>query len=188
MYLIVGLGNPGPKYANTRHNLGFQVIESLSRKLETGKPVQKHKALLAETTFKGEKVVLAQPLTYMNLSGHSVKEMIGNYHTALSDLLIIYDDLDLPPGVIRLRGSGGSGGHRGLQSIIDALGTNAFPRLRIGIGPSPEWMETADYVLLHPQGDEKDLLNDSLLRSTEAVLSFITDGLEQAMNLFNREL
>ncbi len=187
MLLLVGLGNPGPDYAGSRHNLGFQVVEALARRLNAGKPVQKHRALIAKTEYQGRAILLVQPLTYMNLSGRAVNEIVGNFKITPDQVLVIFDDLDLPPGAIRLRSRGSSGGHRGLQSIIDALGTVEIPRLRIGIGKAPEGMEVADYVLLPPLGTEKVILGEAVERSVEAVLCFIEHGLETAMNQFNTQ-
>ncbi len=188
MNLIVGLGNPGEQYAGTRHNLGYQVVRELSRRLQTGKPVQKHRALLAVGEYQAKQVMLAQPLTFMNRSGPAVKEIMKNYHIKLSDTLIVFDDLDLPPGIIRLRRKGGSAGHRGIQSIIDALGTSDFPRLRIGIGKPPDYMEAADYVLQQIGQPDLDLFTGALERAVEAVLFFVSDGLEAAMNTYNQGL
>jgi len=186
MYLIVGLGNPGKEYAGSRHNLGFQVVEALSRRLQIKGTSNKHWAITAESNFKGEKVMLAQPITYMNLSGRAVRELVRYYKVEFSDLLVIYDDLDIPPGSIRLRAGGGSAGHRGLQSIIDSLGTNEFPRLRIGIGKAPDGIEAAEYVLLPVEEPDKTLLKEAVERSVDAVLSFIYSGLESAMNVYNK--
>ncbi len=185
MYLIVGLGNPGKDYAGSRHNLGFQVVELLSKKINAARPSQKHWSLIAETAYKRRKVMLAQPLTYMNLSGRAVKEIMRNYRVDIDRFLVIYDDLDLPAGAIRLRGKGGSAGHRGIQSIIDALGTSEFSRLRIGIGMAPEGMEPADYVLLPIEGHDKLLLEEAVVRSADAALLFVDRGLEAAMNSYN---
>ena len=188
MFLIVGLGNPGRQYAGSRHNLGFQVIEALSRRLQAGKPTQKHKALFASAEYQAKQVILAQPITYMNRSGLAVIELMQNYPINPSDMLIIYDDLDLPPGVIRLRKKGGSAGHRGIQSIIEVLGTADFPRLRIGIGKPSPFMEGADYVLQSIDQPELDLITEALERAEEAVLLFISEGLEAAMNVYNQGL
>ena len=188
MKLIVGLGNPGEQYAGTRHNLGYRVIRVLSRRMETGKPVQKHRALLAVGEYKATEVMLVQPLTYMNRSGLAVKEILKNYHIELSDTLIVFDDLDLPPGNIRLRSKGGSAGHRGIQSIIDVLGTSDFPRLRIGIGKPPDYMEAADYVLQQIGEPDRGLIDDALERAADAALLFISEGLEAAGNAYNRGL
>ena len=185
MYLIVGLGNPGKKYEGSRHNLGFQVIERLSQRFSGVKPEYKHEALVAVTYFMDIPVMLAQPLTYMNLSGRAVKALVRNYHVDLEHLMVVYDDLDLPPGTIRLRGMGGSGGHRGLQSIIDAIGTDSFPRLRIGIGGAPDYMDPAEYVLVPADDKEQVVLDDAVTYSADAVLHYIEFGLEAAMNKFN---
>ncbi len=186
MHLIVGLGNPKKEYFGSRHNIGYQVVEALSCHLKTGKPVQKHRSLLAVAEYSGQKLMLAQPLTYMNRSGLAVYELMRNYHFSLSELLVIYDDLDLPPGSIRLRKKGGGAGHRGIQSIINALNTEDFPRLRIGIGKPPPWMETTEYVLQPLEGTDSDLIKPALDRALEAVLVFIKDGLEAAMNKYNQ--
>lgn len=188
MYLIVGLGNPGKEYTGSRHNLGFQVVEALSRRLKSAKPVQKHWSLCAPAKYKTRQVMLVQPLTYMNLSGRAVTELLRNNHVDLSALLIIYDDLDLPPGMIRLRQKGGSAGHRGIQSIIESLGTNEFPRLRIGIGKPPEDIEGIDYVLQQFEPPDSILIDEAIERAVEAVLLFVDEGLEAAMNLYNQGL
>jgi peptidyl-tRNA hydrolase, PTH1 family len=188
MYLVVGLGNPGKEYSGSRHNLGFQAVELLSRRLQTGRPFQKHWSLCASAEYRGCQVMLAQPLTYMNRSGRAVLELVRNYHLDLSNLLIIYDDLDLPPGMIRMRKKGGSAGHRGIQSIIESLGTTEFPRLKIGIGKPSSDFEGADYVLQPPDPPDLASLNAALDKAAEAVLLYISDGLDAAMNNFNQGL
>lgn len=186
MHLIVGLGNPGKEYAGSRHNLGFQVIEALAVRLKAPEPVQKHWSLVAITEYKHKQVVLAQPLTFMNLSGRAVLELMRNLSIDHSALLVIYDDLDLPPGLIRLRRKGGSAGHRGIKSIIDTLGTDEFPRLRIGIGRAPEDLKGADYVLAPINQADSILIREALSRAEDASLLFVDQGLEAAMNLYNR--
>ena len=188
MHLIVGLGNPGREYAGSRHNLGFQVVEALSRRLKAAKPIQKHWSLCAVADYKGKQVMLAQPLTYMNLSGRAVIELMRNNNVDLLNLLIVYDDLDLPQGSIRMRKKGGSAGHRGIQSIIDTLGSADFPRLRIGIGKPPDGMEGSDYVLQVIDPGELVLINEALNKAVEAILLFVDEGLEAAMNNFNQGL
>lgn len=188
MYLIVGLGNPKKRYSDTRHNLGFQVVEALSRRLKSSVPVTRHRSLLAEADYSGRKLLLAQPLTYMNRSGLAVNEIIRNYGLEATKIMVIYDDLDLPPGTIRLRKKGGGAGHRGVQSIIDALGSEEFPRLRIGIGKPPPGVEASDYVLQPLEGEDRELIEPALERAVEAVLVFVGEGLETAMNNFNRGL
>ncbi len=188
MYLIVGLGNPKKQYSNTRHNLGFQVVEALARRLNSGTPVSKHRSLLAEAEYNGSKLLLAQPLTYMNRSGLAVKEIVRNYDLDLDRILVIYDDLDLSPGTIRLRKKGGGAGHRGIQSIIASLETEEFPRLRIGIGRPPPGMEASEYVLQPLAGEDRELIKSALGKAEEAVLMFISEGLEPAMNNYNQGL
>ena len=188
MHLIVGLGNPGREYAGSRHNLGFHVVEALSRRLKAAKPIQKHWSLCAVADYKGKQVMLAQPLTYMNLSGRAVIELMRNNNVDLLNLLIVYDDLDLPQGSIRLRKRGGSAGHRGIQSIIDTLGSADFPRLRIGIGKPPDGMEGSDYVLQVIDPGELVLINEALNKAVESILLFVDEGLEAAMNNFNQGL
>ncbi|MFO7952817.1 MAG: aminoacyl-tRNA hydrolase [Bacillota bacterium] len=188
MHLIVGLGNPKKEYFGSRHNLGFQVVEALAHRLDANPPRQKHRSLVAEVSYSGHNLVLAQPLTYMNRSGLAVHELVKNYRIDLEKLLIIYDDLDLPPGTIRLRKKGSGAGHRGVQSIINALGTEAFPRLRMGIGKPPPWMETADYVLQPLEPPDSELINEAKDRAVEAILAFVKNGLETAMNNYNQGL
>lgn len=188
MYLIVGLGNPGKEYTGSRHNLGYQVVEALSRRLKTAKPVQKYWSLCAAADYKDKQVMLVQPLTYMNRSGRAVIELLRNNPVNLAELMIVYDDLDLPPGVIRLRRKGGSAGHRGIQSIIEALGTTEFPRLRIGIGKPPGEIEGGDYVLQPVDPADSALIDEVITRAVEAVILFIEEGLETAMNTYNQAL
>ncbi len=188
MYLIVGLGNPKKDYSGSRHNLGFQVVEAVSHRLQAGKPDQRYRSLVAGARYKGREIILAQPLTYMNRSGLAVNELLRNYPVDLEELMVVYDDLDLPPGVIRLRKKGSGAGHRGVQSIIDALGTSAFPRLRVGIGKPPPWMSTADYVLQPVEPPDSELLAGAKEQAVEAILAFVESGLENAMNNFNQGL
>lgn len=185
MYLIIGLGNPGIIYAGSRHNLGFQVIEALSHRLQTAVPSHQCRSLAVSASHGDRRLILAQPLTYMNRSGQAVAALFDYYRIEAGNLLIIYDDLDLPPGIIRLRSRGGSGGHRGVQSVIDALGINEFPRLRIGIGRPPEKLDAAEYVLLPPSASDSEQLEAARERAADAVLFFVDHGLEAAMNFFN---
>lgn len=184
MKLIVGLGNPGPRYARNRHNVGFQCVERLAQRHGLALSKAMFKAYIASGQIGGTKVVLARPLTFMNLSGQAVRPLLRWYHVKLTDLLVIYDDLDLSLGKIRLRPHGGSGGHKGMQSIIEALGTQAFARLRIGIG-RPAYGEPQDYVLSDFTPEEAILMQDAYDRAVAAVESFIAAGIESAMNKFN---
>ena len=184
-FLIVGLGNPGRKYELNRHNVGFMVLNHLSIKLGESFGKVETKALISKTIYKGERVILVKPQTYMNNSGMSVSSLARFYQVPLDNLLVAYDDVDLPLGILRLRPSGGSAGQKGMQSIIERLGTDQFPRLRIGTGRPPGRMDAADYVLQDFPAQETDLLNETLDRAVEAVLIFIQDGLDKAMNLYN---
>jgi peptidyl-tRNA hydrolase, PTH1 family len=186
MYLIVGLGNPGKEYSGSRHNLGYQVVEALSRRLKTAKPIQKYWSLCAAADYKDKQIMLVQPLTYMNRSGRAVIELLRNNPVNLAELMIVYDDLDLPPGTIRLRRKGGSAGHRGIQSIIEALATTEFPRLRIGIGKPPGEIESGDYVLQPVDPADSALIDEVITRAVEAIILFIEEGLETAMNTYNQ--
>ena len=184
-FLIVGLGNPGRKFEHNRHNVGFMVLNRLSIKLgETFGQVEA-KALIIKTTYRGVRVILGKPQTYMNNSGMSVNTLLRFYQVSLGNLLIAYDDVDLPLGILRIRPSGGSGGQKGMQSIIERIGTEEFPRLRIGTGRPPGKLDAADYVLQDFPAQETDLLNQTLDRAVEAVFIFIQEGLDKAMNLYN---
>ena len=184
-YLIVGLGNPGRKFEQNRHNVGFMLLNRLSMKLSESFSQVESKALVAKVIFKGERVILTKPQTYMNNSGKAVSSLVRFYKVPLENLLVTYDDVDLPLGMLRLRLMGGSAGQKGMQSIIECLGSEAFPRLRIGTGRPPGRMDAADYVLQDFPPDEAELLNETLERAVEAVLTFLGDGMERAMNLFN---
>ncbi len=187
-FLIAGLGNPGRKFEHNRHNVGFMLLNRLSLKLGQAFGQVESKSLVAKASFLGERVILIKPQTYMNNSGSAVNSLVHFYKVPLSNLLVAYDDVDLPLGTLRLRPSGGSAGQKGMQSIIERLGTDEFPRLRIGTGRPPGRMEAADYVLQDFPTDESDLLVETLDRGVEAVLTYLKDGLERAMNLYNGEL
>jgi PTH1 family peptidyl-tRNA hydrolase len=184
-YLIAGLGNPGRKFEHNRHNVGFMLLNRLAAKLGESFSQVESKALVAKSTYLGERLILIKPQTYMNNSGSTVSSLVRFYKVPLENLLVIYDDVDLPVGILRLRPMGGSAGQKGMLSIIAHLGTEAFPRLRIGTGRPPGRMEAADYVLQDFPADEADLLSETLDRAVEAVLTFIQDGLERAMNSYN---
>jgi PTH1 family peptidyl-tRNA hydrolase len=183
--LIVGLGNPGREYRQTRHNVGFMLLDRLAVKLNVRFTRLQSKALVASGTYAERKIILAKPQTFMNLSGQSVQGLVHFYKLPLENLLVVHDHLDLPLGTIRIRPDGGAGGQRGMESILERLGTDAFSRLRIGIGRPPGRMEPADYVLQDFQEDEMAFISETLNRGVEAVLSFVTEGLDMAMNKFN---
>jgi PTH1 family peptidyl-tRNA hydrolase len=184
-FLLIGLGNPGREYANTRHNFGFMLIDRIAVRLNARGIKVQSKAIVMDARYEERKLILAKPQTFMNLSGQSVQGLIHFYKVPLDSVMILSDDLDLPFGTIRIRASGGPGGQRGLSSILEKLGTKDIPRLRLGIGRPPGRMDPADYVLQNFSKDESQLLSETLDRAADATLTFVTDGLEKAMNKFN---
>jgi PTH1 family peptidyl-tRNA hydrolase len=187
-YLLVGLGNPGREYRANRHNLGFMTVDQLSQVLSIRLSRVQSKALIGIGFQDTNKVILAKPQTFMNLSGQAVSSLLRFYKIPLERLLVIHDELDLPLGTLRLRPGGGSAGNRGLASIIQQLGTQEFPRLRIGVGHPPGQMSGADYVLQDFPPAEQELLEMVLKRAVEAAQVFIKSGLETAMNQYNGSL
>ena len=185
MFLIVGLGNPGDEYARTRHNLGFMLIDKLAHDADAIVKRSECRSLVSNAIIEHERVTLVKPQTYMNLSGEAVSCLNAKYELDPDTLIVISDDLALPFGAIRLRERGGDGGHNGLKSIIDALGTNEFMRLRIGIQPEHPITDAKRFVLSEFSRDEKLALDEVLERSAQAVCSVIQDGLAKAMSLFN---
>ncbi len=184
-YLIVGLGNPGREYRLTRHNVGFMLLDRLTARLRVRFTRMQSKALVASSNFEERKIILAKPQTFMNLSGQSVQGLLHFYKLPLENLLIAHDDLDLPIGTIRIRPDGRSAGQKGMTSTIDRLGTNEFPRLRLGIGRPPGQMQAPDYVLQDFSDDEMVVISETLIRAVEATLTWATLGLDAAMNKFN---
>jgi len=182
--LIFGLGNPGRKYAHNRHNVGFQCLDRLAQAHGLSFTQRRAKASLALGKIADVRVVLARPLTYMNLSGQAVRPLVSFYKLSLEDILVIHDDLDLPLGTTRLRPEGGSGGHKGMRSIIEALGSQAFPRLRVGIG-RPPGNDAVSYVLSDFTPDEQITLESVYERVVAAVELFLREGIEAAMNAYN---
>ena len=185
-WLIVGLGNPGEKYEDTRHNVGFQVIDELAER--QGRPVQrlKFKALTGLLTIGGEKALVMKPVTYMNLSGEAVRPAADFYKLPPERILVISDDVALAAGRLRIRAKGSAGGHNGLKSIIQHLGTDQFPRIRVGVGekPHPDY-DLADWVLGRPQGEDKKAIDEAVKRAADAVECILTQGLERGMGKFN---
>jgi len=182
--LIVGLGNPGTRYARSRHNVGFMVVEEFARAHAIEFKRKKFNTALAEGTLDGTRVLIAKPQTFMNLSGEAVSKLYKFYKIAPQDLLVVYDDLDLPLGKLRLRGSGSAGGHHGMESIIARIGTSEFPRLRVGIGrPNPE--SDVDHVLGNFEGQEMKEVKEIILRAAEVIDAWLKDGIERTMNEFN---
>lgn len=184
-FLVVGLGNPGREYRTSRHNIGFMLLDRLAERLGCTFSRVESRALVAKGDYLENRLILVKPQTYMNLSGQAASSLLRFYKIPLEQLLVIYDEVDLPLGILRLRPGGGSAGHKGMQSIMDKLGTQEFPRLRIGINRPPGRKEAADYVLQDFSKDEAQLLPELLDRAIEAVLTFVRGGITDAMNLYN---
>lgn len=185
MKLIVGLGNPGRQYEETRHNVGFKVIDRLSERLNIPVDKAKFNGVYGQGIIAGEKVLILKPLTYMNLSGECIRPLMAYYDINVEDLLVVYDELDLPVGKIRLREKGSAGGHNGMKSIIQHLGTQEFKRIRIGVDRPNNGMKIADYVLgRFPTEEAIDVIN-SIDRSAEASEKWLTTAFLQVMNEFN---
>lgn len=184
-YLIAGLGNPGKQYTETRHNIGFMVVNEIAKELNTSFSRMQSKAMVTKARYSDKKVILAKPRSYMNNSGQPVSALIRFYKIPLENLLVIYDDVDLDFGVIRLRAEGSSGGHKGMESIIQNLGSNQIPRVRIGIGRPPGRMETPAYVLQKFSNQEQEFLPQIIDTGVDAALEYIAHGLTSAMNTFN---
>jgi peptidyl-tRNA hydrolase, PTH1 family len=187
-YLIVGLGNPGREYRENRHNVGFMVLDRLQKQFGWRLARLQSNALVTTVNWEDHRLVLAKPQTYMNLSGQSVSALKRFYQLELDQMIVIHDDLDLPYGTLRIRPGGGSGGQKGLASIITHLGTQDFPRLRVGIGRPPGRMDAADYVLQAFSADEQKELLVILDTAVQALQVFIRSGLDTAMNEFNSAL
>lgn len=187
MKLIVGLGNPGEKYADTRHNIGFKVIDQLANQLAIPLDKRKFKAEYGIDNIEGKKVILCKPQTYMNLSGEAVRPLLDYYDIAIDNMLVIYDDLDIAPGKLRLRQKGSAGGHNGMKSIIYHVGSEQFKRLRFGIGrPSHPRMQVVDYVLARFLPDERPVIDASIEKAAKACEKWITTPFSEVMNEFNQ--
>jgi PTH1 family peptidyl-tRNA hydrolase len=186
MFLIVGLGNPGTKYEHTRHNVGFDIVEVLSQKLNLPVNRMRCQAMVGEGTYEGQRIALCRPQTFMNLSGQSVQALMHWYKVTPENLLVIFDDVDLPPGKLRVRPSGGPGTHNGMRSIVGEIGSEAFPRIRVGIGDKPEGWELADWVLSHyATKEERQVAFDAYMLAADAALCFVKEGVEATMRNFN---
>ena len=186
MYIIVGLGNPTKEYAHPRHNVGFDTIDQIADKHNIAVTEKKHKAVYGRGYIQGQKVILAKPQTFMNLSGESVRSLIDYYKAdEESELIVIYDDISLEPGQLRIRKKGSAGGHNGIKNIIAHLGHDTFVRIKVGVGEKPKGYDLADYVLSHFPKAEQEAMNDAFARAGEAVEVIMTDGPDEAMNRFN---
>lgn len=188
MYIIVGLGNPKKEYENTRHNIGFDVIDKLAEQEKISVLEKKHKALIGKGYVAGQKCILAKPQTYMNLSGESVRELIDYYKVdETEELIVISDDISLDVGQLRIRKKGSAGGHNGLKNIIAHLGHDQFMRVKMGVGEKPKGYDLADYVLGHFTKDERVLMDKAAERAADAIRMMISEDADTAMNEFNRK-
>ena len=183
MFLIVGLGNPGREYENTRHNIGFKVIDNIAKEYNIGINRQKFKGIYGEGFIGSEKVILLKPTTYMNLSGESIREVVDFYKLSNEEVLVIYDDISLEVGILRIRDKGSAGGHNGIKSIIAHLGTDVFPRIKVGVG-QPN-VDLVKYVLGNFTSEEMEVLSESIEASTQAAEQIVKDDTKAAMNKFN---
>lgn len=184
--LIAGLGNPGAKYRDTRHNVGFEVVDVLARRQGVEFESAPGEAVLARVRSLGEGVLLVKPLTSMNLSGHAIAELIRYYRVALPDVLVVLDEVHLPLGRLRARARGSHGGHNGLKSVAGQLGSDEYARLRIGVGRGDQRRDLADHVLARFDADERETIRTAIERAADAAEMFATDGIEKVMNTFNR--
>ena len=188
MYIIVGLGNPKKEYDNTRHNIGFDVIDALAENNRIGMSEKKHKAILGKGVIAGQKVILAKPQTYMNLSGESVRELTDYFKIdETMELIVISDDISLDVGQLRIRKKGSAGGHNGLKNIILHLGHDSFHRIKMGVGEKPKKYDLADYVLGHFTKEERNIMDESIADACKAIEYMISDDVDTAMNLYNKK-
>ena len=188
MFIVAGLGNPGRKYENTRHNVGFMVIDETANRHHIQVTEKKHKALIGKGMIGGEKVILVKPQTFMNLSGESIREIIDYYKIEeKTELIVISDDISMDVGAVRIRKKGSAGGHNGLKNIILHLGHDEFQRIKIGVGEKPECYDLVDYVLGHFDKEESEQIAESVKSAAEAIAVMITDGADEAMNRFNKK-
>ena len=184
-FILIGLGNPGREYKDNRHNIGFMLVDRLAVRLNARGLKVQSKAIVTSALYEEHKIILAKPQTYMNLSGQSVQGLLHFYKVPFENLIVAHDDLDIPLGTIRIRPGGGPGGQRGMASTIERLGTKDFPRLRLGIGRPSGRMDPAAYVLQDFSRADLLIVSETLDRAADAVLTFVTDGLNKAMNKFN---
>ena len=188
MFLIVGLGNPGKQYEHTRHNVGFDVMDAIAEKYNISITEKKHKALCGKGVIGGTKVVLAKPQTYMNLSGESIAELLNYYKMdPEEEMIVIYDDISLAPGNLRIRKKGSAGGHNGIKNIIAMTGTQNFLRIKVGVGEKPKGWDLADYVLGRFDKDDRALVEEAQERACKAVELILTDSVDAAMNEYNKK-
>lgn len=188
MFIIAGLGNPGKQYENTRHNVGFDAIDTLVDEYNILSSGKQHKAMYGKGVIEGQKVILAKPLTFMNLSGESIRALVDYYKVdPETELLVIFDDISLEPGQIRIRKKGSAGGHNGIKSIISHLGTQNFQRIKIGVGEKPKNWDLADYVLGTFKKEDRKAVDEALERTCRAVAMIVRGDIDEAMNEYNRK-
>ena len=189
MYIIAGLGNPTMQYEGTRHNAGFDVIDALADKYNISVDGRKNRAYIGKGIIEGQKVLLVKPQTYMNLSGESIGGLVDYFKIdEEQDLIVIYDDISLSPGQIRIRKKGSAGGHNGIKNIIAHLGTQVFPRIKVGVGEKPKKYDLADYVLSHFTKEEREEMEEGYQKAIQAVEKILAGEMEAAMNEFNRKV
>ena len=188
MKMIIGLGNPGKEYVNTKHNVGFMVIDAIAKELNETVEKKQCQALTQVVNWDGEKILLVKPQTYMNLSGQSVMELLNYYNDRIDDLLVIHDDLDLPPGQLRFKQGGGAGGHNGIKNIIAHLGTNVFQRIKVGVGEKPKEYDLADYVLGHFSKEDKVKMEDGYKATMDSIEMILMGDIDAAMNRYNKKV
>lgn len=186
MFVIAGLGNPSKEYDRTRHNVGFAVIDALADKYGIDVSERKHRAFCGRGAIEGQKVILVKPQTYMNLSGESIRSVTDYYKVGADEIIVVYDDISLAPGQLRIRQKGSAGGHNGIKNIIAHLGTQEFPRIKVGIGAKPPRMDLADYVLSRFSQGEQKLMDEAFREAAEAAVMMMTEGTDRAMNVFNQ--
>lgn len=189
MFIIAGLGNPTSQYEGTRHNVGFEVIDVLADKYNISVDTRKNRALIGKGIIQGQKVILAKPQTYMNLSGDSIRDLAAYYKIdEENELLVIYDDVSLDVGQLRIRKKGSAGGHNGIKSIITQLGTDVFPRIKVGVGEKPKHYDLADYVLGHFSKEEREKMEEGYRKAAQASEMILSGKIDTAMNEFNRKV
>ena len=188
MFIIAGLGNPDEKYQGTRHNVGFDVVDRLAEKYQIAVDTKKHRALIGKGVIEGQKVLLVKPQTYMNLSGESIRSIVEYYKIdPEEELLVIYDDISLEVGQLRIRRKGSAGGHNGIKNIIANLGSSVFPRIKVGVGEKPPKWDLADYELGHFSKEEQEQMEEGYEHAVCAVKEIVTGNIEAAMNEYNRK-
>lgn len=188
MYIIAGLGNPTEQYAGTRHNVGFDVIDTLADKYNISVEGRKNRAFIGKGVIEGQKVILVKPQTFMNLSGESIRGLVDYYKIdPETELLVIYDDISLDVGQLRIRKKGSAGGHNGIKNIISHLGTDVFPRIKVGVGEKPKGYDLADYVLGHFSKEDRSIMEEGYEKAVEAIKLFLTGEIDAAMNEYNRK-